>query len=177
LSDRLDTGPRRLVIVENDGAFAELIERWLASHGLRAVPIGGADVGAGPEDIGLGRSVDDAGGGHDIRYPGFLTHGPLEIDTGRLEVRVEGTAIHLTPTEFRLLLHLAQHHDRVVGHRELLMAVWGSGYEDDVHLLQVTIRSLRARIALVSGRSIVETVYGTGYRLASLDGAFPGRSA
>jgi len=172
LSDRLDARPRRFVIVEDDGAFAELVDRWLASHGLEAVPIGGADADAGRENGNIDHS--DGNGHAETGYAGLVAFGPLEIDKARLEVRVEGTNVHLTPTEFRLLLHLAEHHDRVVGHRELLTTVWGGGYEDDIHLLQVTIRSLRARIALVTGRSIVETVYGAGYRLASLDGASPG---
>lgn len=96
-----------------------------------------------------------------------LSFGPLDIDTGRRSVRVLGDEVHLTPTEFRLLCYLVEHSDRVVGHRELLLSVWGPGYGDDIHLLQVTIRSLRARIAQVRECPLIESVYGTGYRMAS----------
>jgi hypothetical protein len=209
LSDRLEEPkPRRFVIVEDDGAFAELVDEWLASHGLVAVPVDSSQAEGNTGSVGSGSAGDDSASdgpsrsnGHGsnghvanrlaeaadhwimdrlgstrLEGPEILVLGPLEIDTGRLEVRVEGTDVHLTPTEFRLLLRLAEHPDRVAGHRELLTAVWGRGYEDDVHLLQVTIRSLRARIALVTGLQVVETVYGAGYRIASFEAASPGRA-
>jgi DNA-binding winged helix-turn-helix (wHTH) protein len=96
-----------------------------------------------------------------------MSLGPLDIDTGRHSVRVLGQDIHLTPTEFRLLCYLVEHSDRVVGHRELLLAVWGPGYGDDTHLLQVTIRSLRSRLADVNECPLIESVYATGYRMAN----------
>ncbi len=88
------------------------------------------------------------------------------MDTARREVRFDDAEVHLTPTEFRLLQYVAEHSDRVVGHKELLLTVWGPGYGDDVHLLQVTMRSLRARLALVTPTQVIETVYGAGYRMA-----------
>lgn len=93
--------------------------------------------------------------------------GPLDISSARRSVRVRGSDVHLTPTEFRLLCYLVENADRVVGHAELLRSVWGPGYEDDIHLLQQTIRSLRARIALVTDRPLIESVYGVGYRMAN----------
>jgi DNA-binding response OmpR family regulator len=93
--------------------------------------------------------------------------GPLEISSARRSVRVRDADVHLTPTEFRLLCYLVEHADRVIGHSELLHSVWGVGYEDDIHLLQVTIRSLRARIELVTDRPLIESVYGVGYRMAT----------
>ncbi len=93
--------------------------------------------------------------------------GPLDISSARRSVRVSDADVHLTPTEFRLLCYLVQHADRVVGHSELLHSVWGAGYEEDIHLLQVTIRSLRARIELVTDRPLIELVYGVGYRMAT----------
>lgn len=92
--------------------------------------------------------------------------GPLDISPARRCVRVGGSEVHLTPTEFRLLCYLVENADRVVGHAELLHSVWGAGYEDDIHLLQQTIRSLRARIAIVTERPLIESVYGVGYRMA-----------
>jgi DNA-binding winged helix-turn-helix (wHTH) protein len=93
--------------------------------------------------------------------------GPLDISSARRSVRVEDADVHLTPTEFRLLCYLVEHADRVIGHSELLRSVWGVGYEEDIHLLQVTIRSLRARIELVTDRALIESVYGVGYRMAT----------
>ncbi len=90
--------------------------------------------------------------------------GRLVVDTVRHRVEALGTEIHLTPTQFRLLQYLIEHSDRVVRHRELLGAVWGSGYQDEIHLLQATVQTLRAKLAAVIGDSAIETVYGTGYR-------------
>ena len=98
--------------------------------------------------------------------PAHIRVGPLEIDGDRLTAYVLGSEMRLTPTEFRLLQYLAAHSDRVVGHAELLRSVWSPGYEDDIHLLQQTIRGLRARIAAVTDEQLIESVYGTGYRMA-----------
>jgi DNA-binding response OmpR family regulator len=95
-----------------------------------------------------------------------IRRGRLLLDPVRHRVQVSGMEIHLTPTEFRLLRHLAEQPDRVVSHSELLEAVWGSGYEDETHLLQVTVRNLRAKLAAVIPDSIIGTVYGLGYRIA-----------
>ena len=94
-----------------------------------------------------------------------IRRGLLILDPVRHRVQVSGVEIHLTPTEFRLLQHLAEHPDRVVSHRELLEAVWGAGYEAETHLLQVTVRNLRSKLAAVIPDSVIVTVYGLGYRI------------
>ena len=76
---------------------------------------------------------------------------PLEFDGLRIEPvthRVVGDAaeVHLTPTEFRLLLTLARRQDGLVGHADLLRAVWGPTYGEETQLLRVTMRNLRAKL-------------------------------
>ncbi|MGA2512111.1 MAG: response regulator transcription factor [Candidatus Limnocylindrales bacterium] len=97
-----------------------------------------------------------------------IRRGRLLLDPVRHRVQISGVEIHLTPTEFRLLQTLAEQPDRVVSHRELLEAVWGAGYEAETHLLQVTIRNLRAKLAVVVPDSIIGTVYGLGYRIVEI---------
>jgi len=98
----------------------------------------------------------------EIRFPGLV------IDERGHRVVVEGHPVHLTPTEYRLIRHLAERPDTVVSRRELLVGVWGAGYGDDVHLLRVTMRNLRAKLAAVApGRRFITTSYGLGYRLNS----------
>ena len=97
--------------------------------------------------------------GDEIHHPGLV------IDGRGHRVTADGVEIHLTPTEYRLLRHLAERPGSVVGHAELLTAVWGAGYRDDIHLLRVTIRNLRAKLAEVAPtRRFLETSYGIGYR-------------
>lgn len=173
-------GKARLVVLEDDRDVGELVQKWLAEHGLNAVPAANgpsrAETTPTPDPAsgnGLGDAVPATGhnraseDGPESR----IRLGPLEIDPARRTVHIDGIEAHLTPTEFRLLRHLAEHPDRLVGHRELLDRVWGPGYEDDIHLLQVTMRSLRSALAEVTDRMITETVYGAGYRMAELSGS------
>src|SRR4051794_29358826 len=57
--------------------------------------------------------------------------GPISVDVPHRRVLVGETLVKLTPTEYRLLLQLAQHRDRVLTHHDLLTAVWGPEYADD----------------------------------------------
>lgn len=80
--------------------------------------------------------------------------------------------VNLTPTEFRLLAHLMEHAGQLATHRQILGAVWGSGYDRDVHLLRMTIRNLRLKLdAVAPGDAYVTTEFGLGYRLAGTRGA------
>ncbi|HEY4944781.1 MAG TPA: response regulator transcription factor [Candidatus Limnocylindrales bacterium] len=97
--------------------------------------------------------------GEEVRHPGLV------IDGRAHRVVAEGHEIHLTRTEYRLLRHLAERPESVVGHADLLTAVWGAGYRDDLHLLRVTMRNLRAKLAEAAPtRHFIATSYGVGYR-------------
>ena len=90
----------------------------------------------------------------------------LVIDLDDHRARHRGTEVRLTPTEFRLLAYLAEHAGQLVVHRQVLAAVWGAGYDADVHLLRMTIRNLRLKLeAVAPGESLIATEYGLGYRL------------
>ncbi|MDI3256473.1 MAG: response regulator transcription factor [Kyrpidia sp.] len=92
--------------------------------------------------------------------------GPLVIDLGARQVSVEGRAIKLTPTEYELLKALASHPGRVMTHRQLLRAVWGSAFEQDIHSLRVYIAQLRRKIERDPARPRwILTEPGVGYRL------------
>ena len=98
--------------------------------------------------------------------PRRIQHRDLMIDLDDHRARYRGTEVRLTPTEFRLLAYLAEHAGQLVVHRQVLAAVWGSGYDADVHLLRMTIRNLRMKLeAVAPGESLIATEYGLGYRL------------
>jgi two-component system, OmpR family, KDP operon response regulator KdpE len=68
--------------------------------------------------------------------------------------------------ELALLANLAEHAGQLVVHRQVLSAVWGAGYDADIHLLRMTIRNLRMKLdAVAPGESLIATEYGLGYRL------------
>ena len=96
----------------------------------------------------------------------------LRIDPVAHQVLVRGQPIHLTPTEFKLLLTLVTNAGRVSTHRGLLRAVWGTGYGADTQLLRVFIGQLRTKIeANLAEPEYILTEPGIGYRFRAADAA------
>jgi DNA-binding response OmpR family regulator len=91
----------------------------------------------------------------------LLRIGELEIDRGGMEVRVAGAPVGLTPTEYRLLLELAEHPGVVCSRERLLEEVWGYVWAGDTRLVDMHVRRLRAKV----GSEVIETVRGAGYKL------------
>lgn len=78
--------------------------------------------------------------------PQRIRAGNLVIDFAARTVSRAGGSLHLTPKELELLRYLTQHATKAVPHRELLQAVWGPDYGDQVDYLRVFIKSLRKKI-------------------------------
>lgn len=78
--------------------------------------------------------------------PPILSFGELEIDLSRQLVLLNGRALHLTPTEYRLLEAMAARPGKLLTHRWLLNHVWGPGYEGEAHYLRVFVRQLRRKL-------------------------------
>lgn len=97
----------------------------------------------------------------------ILERGDLQLDLTNHALAVAGTAVHLTPTEFRFLRRLIAGGGDLVPHLELLRFAWGASYgPDDVPLLRATVRNLRRKLARAApGRRFIATRYGVGYRL------------
>ena len=72
--------------------------------------------------------------------------GELVIDFGERRVTMRGQDVHLTPTEYELLVTLALNAGRVLTHRALLQAVWGPEYGSETEYLWAYIRRLRQKI-------------------------------
>lgn len=92
--------------------------------------------------------------------------GDLEIFPEEGVVRVRDAEVHLTKTEFRLLVELGASPGRVLSRETLLDQVWGHGYFGDGRLVDVHIRRLRTKIEPdpANPRHVV-TVRGLGYKL------------
>jgi DNA-binding response OmpR family regulator len=95
-----------------------------------------------------------------------LRFGDLEIIPDEGVVRRGGADIHLTKTEFRLLVELASSPGRVFSRETLLERVWGYGYFGDGRLVDVHVRRLRTKVEAdpANPRHVV-TVRGLGYKL------------
>jgi len=93
--------------------------------------------------------------------------GDLEIRQDEGVVRQDGTDLHLTKTEFRLLCELAAHPGKVLSREDLLDRVWGYDYFGDGRLVDVHVRRLRTKVETdpANPRHVL-TVRGLGYKLA-----------
>lgn len=99
----------------------ELLARIRAA--LRRMPLAAEDA---PQTIRLGESVT--------------------VDFQSNQVRARGREMRLTPKESQLLRYLAAHPNRTIPHRELLQAVWGADYGDELEYLRVFVNQLRKKI-------------------------------
>lgn len=91
--------------------------------------------------------------------------GHLSVDLRRRHVYVNGTRVHLTPTEFKLLSVLMENSGRVVTQRELLEQVWGQEYVDDIYYPRVYISQLRRKIEPdAANPTYILTEHRVGYR-------------
>jgi len=96
--------------------------------------------------------------------------GSLHIDLARRKVAVDGEQVHLTRTEYNLLYELAIHLNQVVMHTDLLSAVWGPEYRDDLDYLRAYIRYLRRKLEPdPDNPEFIVTSPGVGYMLECPD--------
>jgi DNA-binding response OmpR family regulator len=95
--------------------------------------------------------------------------GDLVLDRGRARVTRGERQINLTPTEFRLLVFLAQHPGQVFSRGQIIENVWGRSSDYyDAKAVSVYIRRLREKVELdPSAPRLVQTVPGIGYRLSA----------
>lgn len=96
-----------------------------------------------------------------------FTFESCQLDPARFELRRGGTAVHVEPQVFEVLVYLVTHRDRVVPKTELLDAVWGDRFVSDSTL---TSRLKAARKAIGDdgrGQRLIATVHGVGYRFVA----------
>jgi len=97
---------------------------------------------------------------------GRVRLGSVEIDFDARQVTAAERSVRLTPKEFELLRYLVGHANKTVSHRELLQAVWGPDYGDQVDYLRVFVNQLRKKIeAKPSAPKFLLTEPWVGYRL------------
>ena len=93
-----------------------------------------------------------------------LDVGDFQINLESREVKVRGKEVHLTPKEFDLLIYFIKHSGKVLTHRTLLGAIWGSNYVEQNEYLRVFVGNLRKKIEPhVTPRYIVTEPW-IGYR-------------
>ena len=109
--------------------------------------------------------------------PNRVEAGKLTIDFAARTVSRAGVTRHLTPKELDLLRYLTQHANEAVPHRELLQAVWGPDYGDQVDYLRAFIKTLRKKIETNPDRpEYITTEPWVGYRFNGTVDAAPQRN-
>lgn len=94
-----------------------------------------------------------------------VAFGDVVLDLQKHTVERGGVAVHLTPTEFKLLATLVASEGKVLTHRELLRRVWGVGYLERTHYLRIHMAHLRGKLEVNATQPrhfLTET--GVGYR-------------
>jgi two-component system, OmpR family, KDP operon response regulator KdpE len=110
---------------------------------------------------------------HAARPPGAVPEpifesGELRVDLPNRRVWRAGKEVHLTPTEYKLLVTLVRHAGKVLTHRMLLKEVWGQNYVNQAHYVRVYLAQLRQKIEADPARPrLLLTEPGVGYRLRS----------
>lgn len=90
--------------------------------------------------------------------------GDVELDPSARRVTRGGDPVHLTPTEFDLLLHLAANPRAVFSREQLLSTVWGYTETVGGRTVDSHVRALRRKL----GEELVRTVHGVGYALGDI---------
>ncbi len=95
----------------------------------------------------------------------LLINGPLTIDYGGKCVYLNGTEVHLTNFEYKILLILASNIGKVVSYEELINSVWGNNGQDQ-NGLRVFMAGIRKKIGKDAlSRKLIRTCVGMGYRM------------
>ena len=95
-----------------------------------------------------------------------VAFGDVEVDLSTRTVTRDGTRVHLTPTEWRMLEHLSRHPGALVTRQELLKEIWGSEQVADSGYLRLYMSQLRKKLEREpSTPAHLLTESGMGYRL------------
>jgi two-component system, OmpR family, alkaline phosphatase synthesis response regulator PhoP len=99
----------------------------------------------------------------EVKVKGIIRAGGLEIDPEKYSVTFHSEPVRLTPNEFKLLHLLASRPNQTFSREQLLDDLHGSASSID-RSVDSHIKNLRKKLEAASGESMIETVYGIGYR-------------
>lgn len=88
-----------------------------------------------------------------------LTIGEVTLDTRQMRISVNGTPLHLSPQEYRLVSYMMTHAGRVISQMELTEQLYAQNFERDSNSIEVLIGRVRKKL----GVKLIETRRGFGY--------------
>ena len=99
--------------------------------------------------------------------PAVLEAGDLRLDPAARTVHRGDTEVELTAREIAVLELLLRRRGEVVTKREVLQNVWDDDFEGDPNIVEVYVGRLRRKLDRPFGREAIQTLRGSGYRLAA----------
>lgn len=101
-----------------------------------------------------------------------LAYGPVEVDTAAQVVRINGTLLDLSATEYRLIEHLLRHAEAIVSREQLARHVWGADSGSSSNVADVYIGYLRRKLRDAGlTQPLIHTIRGMGYMLRTREPA------
>lgn len=95
-----------------------------------------------------------------------FSFGTVRLDPVLRSVSRDGSDVHLTKTEYDILLLLMRHADKVLTHNQILSQVWGKTYTDRPEYVRVHMAQLRQKLEYSPAAPVyLKTEPGVGYRL------------
>ncbi len=99
------------------------------------------------------------------RHSSVLRVGELELDASNYCVKMNGQELNLLPKEFALLEFLMRHPRKVFTPDHLLTSVWAADSNATIDAVTTCVKRLRKKIDSSGAPSLIQTVYGVGYKL------------
>lgn len=93
----------------------------------------------------------------------ILIAGDLHLDTSKQLVTRAGEIIQLTAKEYQILLYLMQNLNRTLSREQILNQVWDFDYEGESNIIDVIIKNIRKKLAVVNPEPVILTKRGLGY--------------
>ena len=165
---------RTLRAVGNEVPVIFLTARDTTSDTIRGLTLGGDDYVTKPFSVEalvarvravLRRTTRTPGGdAHAGGTAALLQVGDLELDEEHWVVRRAGTAVELSPTEFRLLAYLMRNQGRMLTRQQLLENVWGWEFAGQSQVVETYVSYLRRKLDPL-GPPLIHTQRGVGYSL------------
>lgn len=92
-----------------------------------------------------------------------LAYADVQINLNHKTAMLGGAPLELTPNEYSLLCYLIENKDRAISRDELLSKIWGYNSEVETRAVDDAVRRLRKKLS--GGRTVIDTVWGFGFRL------------
>lgn len=101
--------------------------------------------------------------GQDNSLLRVITYADIQLNMNRKTAQLGNAPLELTPNEYSLLCYLIENKDRAISRDELLSKIWGYSSEVETRAADDTVRRLRKKLS--GSRTIIDTVWGFGFRL------------